>query len=135
MGEADELYVVSVPRPFRLSASGRNKIHPSIHGLAPQMCKKLRDCGGHSVVGPCPTISCTQLPLAFPPPDHHTTSHLYRTPSPRHHRQKVPSGFTGLGLLATIPNPQERAAAVCQQILHASVLCCISPGSRSPACS
>jgi hypothetical protein len=23
--------VVSVPRPFRLSASGRNKIHPSIH--------------------------------------------------------------------------------------------------------
>ncbi|KAK4097760.1 hypothetical protein N658DRAFT_260594 [Parathielavia hyrcaniae] len=31
MGEADESYVISVPRPFRLSASGRNKIHPSIH--------------------------------------------------------------------------------------------------------
>ncbi|KAK4096184.1 hypothetical protein N658DRAFT_47694 [Parathielavia hyrcaniae] len=31
MGEADESYVVSVPRPSRLSASGRNKsIHPSI---------------------------------------------------------------------------------------------------------
>jgi hypothetical protein len=26
------LYVFSVPRPFRLSASGRNKFHPSIHG-------------------------------------------------------------------------------------------------------
>jgi hypothetical protein len=31
LGEAAESYVVSVPRPFRLSASGRNKIHPSIH--------------------------------------------------------------------------------------------------------
>ncbi|KAK4096384.1 hypothetical protein N658DRAFT_363039 [Parathielavia hyrcaniae] len=30
MGEADESYVVSVPRPFMLSASGRNKIHPSL---------------------------------------------------------------------------------------------------------
>jgi hypothetical protein len=34
MGKADESYVFSVPRPFRLSASGRNKFHPSIQ-IAP----------------------------------------------------------------------------------------------------
>jgi hypothetical protein len=30
----NRMYVVSVPRPFRLSASGRNKIHPSVHAMA-----------------------------------------------------------------------------------------------------
>ncbi|KAK4096172.1 hypothetical protein N658DRAFT_55005 [Parathielavia hyrcaniae] len=119
----------------------------------------LTNFGGHrSVVGPCPTISCTQLPLAFPPPHHiapasHTiTTKLPALCAPASQHRKCPSESTGPGSWLDTAGPPPRTWAwgrsqirrreqqsVRQQILHASVpdwcSSTISPGSRSPACS